>query len=329
MRSPSLRVLTYHRVLEPTPAEPVDPSLISATPAVFDRQMRHLAGRYRAVSAEEVLDAARGGRPLPPRAVLVTFDDAYRDFREIAWPILRRHRIPATVFVPTAFPDHPEREFWWDRVYRAAVTSRRAALDLPPLGLLPLDTPQRRRASIRVMQRFLIAIPHAEAMPLAERICDELGGVAALRGEVLSWGELRALARDGVALCAHTRTHPALDQIPIEQARAEIRGAYEDLRRQIGASLPILAYPFGAHSDRVVEVAGQEGFELALTCLDGHNPTPFREPLRLRRTNITTRTSPLVFGFRLLKVFSYVDRWRHRSGGAPPGPERQPGAAAV
>jgi peptidoglycan/xylan/chitin deacetylase (PgdA/CDA1 family) len=326
MKKAGLRVLTYHRVLEPTHVATTDSSLISATPADFDRQMGYLAAYYRAVSAEEVLDAARSGRSLPERAVLVTFDDAYRDFGEIAWPILRRHGIPATVFVPTAFPDHPEREFWWDRIYRAAISSTRTDLQLSPLGVLPLDTPQRRRASIRAIQNHLKGMPHTEAMERAELICQELGGVEALPGEVLSWSELRRLAKEGVTLCAHTRTHPALNQLALPDARAEIRGAHEDLLREIGRSPALFAYTYGAHSEGVMHVLQDEGFELAVTCLEGHNEMPFREPLRLRRTNITMRTSPFIFGLRLLKMFSYVDRWRHRSSGPAP---QQRGAAAV
>ena len=312
MRRPVLRVLTYHRVLDPAGAAASDPALVSATPAVFDRQMRHLAERYRPVSAEAVLAAARGERALPHRAVLVTFDDAYRDFGEVAWPILRRRGIPATVFVPTAYPGEPAREFWWDRLHRAASASRCASLDLAPLGSLPLDGVEARRASIRALQDYLKRAPHAEAMLLVERICAALGEVAPARGEVLGWGELRELAREGVALCAHTRTHPVLDRIPLAEARAEIRGSRDDLLREIGSSPPLFAYPFGAFDAAVAEVVREEGFELAVTCLDGHNPLPFREPARLTRTNITTRTSPLIFALRLLPLFAHLDRWRHR-----------------
>jgi peptidoglycan/xylan/chitin deacetylase (PgdA/CDA1 family) len=300
-------------VLDPVDGLGTDPSLISATRAGFDRQMRHLVERYHPVSADEVLAAARGARSLPHRAVLVTFDDAYRDFGEIAWPILRRHGVPATVFVPTAYPDHPEREFWWDRLYRAASTSRCAALDVAPLGTLPLDSAERRRASIRTLQNHLKRVPHAEALLLMERICADLGEGAPVPGQVLGWSDLRALAREGVALCAHTRTHPALDQLPLAEARAEIRGSREDLLREIGGSPPIFAYPFGGLNAAVADVVREEGFELAVTCLDGHNPLPFREPVRLTRTNITRRTSPLIFALRLLPLFDHVDRWRHRA----------------
>jgi hypothetical protein len=106
-RRPDLfRVLMYHRVDEPDAHPALYPGLISATPAAFDQQMRYLAGNYRVLSMPEVLDACRTRTALPPRAVVITFDDAYCDFAEHAWPTLQRYSLPATLLVPTAFPDH-------------------------------------------------------------------------------------------------------------------------------------------------------------------------------------------------------------------------------
>src|SRR3954452_21146204 len=95
-----LAVLMYHRIGDPATAPP---GLVSATPATFRRQMRWLADSGRAVSLADVLAARAGTSSLPPRAVLVTFDDGYADFAEHAWPVLRSFGIPVTLFVPTAF----------------------------------------------------------------------------------------------------------------------------------------------------------------------------------------------------------------------------------
>ena len=103
MRSPrSFTVLTYHRVgdLDSGP-----PGIVSCTPEQFERHMRWLGGSGRAVPLSALLQARAEGRALPRGSVLVTFDDAYEDFRDEAWPVLRRHGVPVTLFVPTAFPD--------------------------------------------------------------------------------------------------------------------------------------------------------------------------------------------------------------------------------
>ena len=307
-----LRVLTYHRVAPVNNGLMLNPRLISATPETFAQQLAYLAKNYQVVSIEEVLEAVEKGARLPGRAVLLTFDDAYVDFGEIAWPMLKRYRLPATLFVPTAYPDHPERSFWWDLLYRAVTYSSEVDLCDTALGSLPLGTPLQRQMTLRRMQSYLKTIPYEKAMELVDAFCARLGNARAAQRSVLSWKELRQLANDGVALGAHSRSHAILTQLPSEKVREEVVRSQEDLRREIGRVLPIFCYPNGSHDDRVTKILRKEGFRLAFTTLDGHNDLSSAEPLRLRRTNITRRTSLPIFRLRLLRVVSYVDMWRHR-----------------
>ena len=79
----SLSVFMYHRIAEVEDRPDLDPSLLSATPAEFERQISYLAATERTISLADLLAA----RPVPSSlrgAVLVTFDDAYLDFAEHA-----------------------------------------------------------------------------------------------------------------------------------------------------------------------------------------------------------------------------------------------------
>ena len=72
-------------------------------PAEFAAQMEYLAAAgYRTVTAAELAGREPGG-PVPPRAVVLTFDDAYTDFYSAALPVLRAHGFRATLYVPTGF----------------------------------------------------------------------------------------------------------------------------------------------------------------------------------------------------------------------------------
>ena len=311
-RGSVLRVLTYHRVADPKDSDMLDPSLISATPAIFEQQMRYLAKHYQVVSIEEALAAVENGTCIPDRAVLITFDDAYSDFAEYAWPILRRYRLPATLFVPTAYPDQPDRCFWGDRLHRAFSHTSQTELSLTTIGSLPFGTSQERRQSLKRLQSYLKSMPHTEAMALVDDVCSRLDGNRIVQKSVLSWEELRRFARERITLGAHTRTHPIMTQLSPEQVREEIVGSQSDLRHEIGHVLPVFCYPSGAHNDTVVNILKQEGFVMAFTTLDGHNDLHRTHLLRLRRTNITQRTSPFIFRIRLLRWATYVDAWRHR-----------------
>jgi glycosyltransferase involved in cell wall biosynthesis/peptidoglycan/xylan/chitin deacetylase (PgdA/CDA1 family)/SAM-dependent methyltransferase len=108
-------VLMYHRIAEHCP-----PALrrYCVTPDAFEAQLRFLRRHgYHAISLGD-LDAHMGsGRPLPGRPVLITFDDGYRDFHDLAWPILQRNDFTAEVFLAT---DQVGSTAAWDAEHEAA-----------------------------------------------------------------------------------------------------------------------------------------------------------------------------------------------------------------
>jgi peptidoglycan/xylan/chitin deacetylase (PgdA/CDA1 family) len=285
-----LAVLTYHRVDTPESRPDLLPWLISATPDDFAAQMADLAHHYTPVSMIQVLDALPDPRRLPPRAVLVTFDDAYADFDRHAWPILRAAGVPATLFVPTAFPDASGPGFWWDRLWAALATTTQRELDDPPRPALRLDDADGRRAAMSTLRDRIKGMAHDRAMAEVERLVGVLGAPPApATPAVLRWDDLRRLAAEGVTLAPHTRTHPLLDRVSLEAAIEEIAGARDDLEREVGSAPRVLAYPSGAHGGDAVEAARRAGMVLAVTTERGGNDLRNSDPLRIRRINVGRR----------------------------------------
>lgn len=280
-----LPVLTYHRVDDPAGSPLLYPGLISAAPAEFEDQMRFLSSNYRPLSLPELLAVRRGEERLPLRSVMVTFDDAYQDFAEHAWPVLRRHGIPVALFVPTAYPGASRKAFWWDRLYGALVSTRRRVPIATPAGELSLATDGDGLRTFRRLRGFLKGLPHEEAMGVVDELCAELGSPAPGTA-VLDWGELRTLHADGVVLAPHSRTHPLLNRLPVEAARGEIVGSLEDLEREIGSTPRVFAYPGGGHDANVERILEEEGFEVAFATSRGTNDLRRDRWLSLRRINV-------------------------------------------
>jgi peptidoglycan/xylan/chitin deacetylase (PgdA/CDA1 family) len=294
-----LAVLTYHRVDDAARRPDLLPGLVSATPATFATQIEVLAERYRPVSMAEVLEALPDPRRLPPRAVLVTFDDAYADFAEHAWPVLVSASVPATMFVPTAFPGQPAMRFWWDRLWDALRTTALPEVPDSPCGHLPLGNPKERGAAMRALRGWLKGRPHGLAMSGVDRLVEALlpDGEPGRGPSVLGWDDLRRLAGAGLTLAPHTRTHALLDRVPAETAIEEIAGSREDLEREVGPVPAVLAYPSGAHDGEAVEAARWAGMVLAVTTERGGNDMRRADPLRIRRINVGGRAhAPLVRG---------------------------------
>ena len=309
-----LATLTYHRVADPGDTPELDPALVSALPHEFEAQLEYLLASRPVVGLDAVLAASRGEAELPPGAVLLTFDDAYRDFGEHAWPVLRRLGLPVTLFVPTAYPGDPARAFWWDRVHQA-ISATDADSVATPVGRLPLGTARAREAAVAVLRRELSGLPHADALGAVDRLVSELGGRTPTN-TVLGWAELRKLAAEGVTLAPHTRTHPLLNRVSEQVAREELAGSAADLVREIGSVPPVLAYPGGGHSDEVVRIAAETGYELAFTTGRGLNDLDRSDRLRLRRINVGRQSSAALIRAQLLG-WAGLRRPRGRSVSAP------------
>ncbi|MBI2737330.1 MAG: glycosyltransferase [Rhodospirillales bacterium] len=98
-RTERLPILLYHRIADDGPHAL---ARYRQRPAAFAEQIRWLRRHgYHAVTSDDVLRHLTSGRPFEGRPVLISFDDAYRDFHDTAWPILRAHDFTAEIFVVT------------------------------------------------------------------------------------------------------------------------------------------------------------------------------------------------------------------------------------
>lgn len=292
-------ILTYHRVDEPGARPYLHPGLIGATPATFEAQLRDLAARTNPISVDDLRAAVRGERVLPHRPLLVTFDDAYEDFAEHAWPRLRRHGIPATLFVPTAYPGEPGRRFWWDRLSHALRTTVRPSIEVQGTTYV-LDDETARLATFRRLRAMIKAAPHEAAMRLVDRWCETLGLPDAPSG-ILDWSGLRSLAAEGVTMAPHTRTHPLLTRVDGSGLVAEIDGSRADLEHEIGAIPPVFAYPSGEHDETVVDALRKRNVELAFTTHRGLVDLHRADRLRLQRINVGGGTSRAALRLQLIR----------------------------
>jgi len=99
-------VLTYHHIGD-------SPEWYYLSAADFDRQMAFIKKEgYTAISVVELTAALAGSRPLPPKPIVITFDDGYEDNWTVATPILEKHGLRATFFVVTGKIGKPEYMTW-------------------------------------------------------------------------------------------------------------------------------------------------------------------------------------------------------------------------
>jgi peptidoglycan/xylan/chitin deacetylase (PgdA/CDA1 family) len=106
-------VLMYHYIrVNPNPRDRLGYSL-SVTPAMFHAQMAYLArNHYHTVTLSQAVQAIRSHRALPPRSVVLTFDDGYADFFTTAIPEMQRYGFTATDYVVPGLIGRPSFMTW-------------------------------------------------------------------------------------------------------------------------------------------------------------------------------------------------------------------------
>ena len=305
-----LRVLTYHRISDPIQSCQDYPGAISADVDQFSRQMEYVANHCQAISLERLSWHRQTQSPLPKRSVLITFDDAYRDFQDLALPVLAKHQLPSVLFVPTAFPGASSRAFWRDRLYRA-VMGADADMEIRfDEECVRLGCESARQQIFCRLRDQVKRLEHGKAMQLVDDVCEQLKAQPA-PNLVLDWDQLRSLPSQGVAIGTHSHRHPLMNRITQAEALEEIRTSARHIESQLGEPATAFAFPNGSHNTDVSGLLEGEGFEFGFTTCRGVNHLKRDDPFRLRRINVGRRTDATPIRIQMTPQFRYLDAiWR-------------------
>jgi peptidoglycan/xylan/chitin deacetylase (PgdA/CDA1 family) len=263
---PRFQIIGYHKVSPDSHPffEPVEP-------AVFEQQMQFLKDSYNVVELQELVTRSQRGQ-LPERAVAITFDDGYRDNYEYAFPILKKHGLPATVFVATAAINNATT-LWHDRIFDAFRFTTKRPEELTSQVSSAID--KARQLWGDPLWEFVENLETELEPDFTDRP----------RASMLTWEQIRAMHGSGVQFGSHTVNHPILSRLPKDQIEFELRQSQAELSGELGTPITSFAYPNGRASDYNDEVKSalkRCGYTCAVTALSGFN-TASTDPLELRR----------------------------------------------
>lgn len=279
-------ILAYHRVLDPAlhDLSAVEPGMY-VTKDTFSDHLELLLEQYRVLSLSELVRYLLTGEEVPRYSVVLTFDDGWRDNFESAYPLLLRHGLPATIFVPSALIGTDHR-FWFSRatVAAAEIWRRRETLvrefpeeKMPPAAdFLPRLLVRQKRRSMFLFQlvdgcKDVPPDEREEVVAFLEMIA---GPRRSVRRELVNWDELRRMAGDVFEVGSHGANHLILTEVDAETANRELVESRRILGDQLGRSVTTLCYPDGAYDDRIVRLAGQAGYACAVTTEPGFAHPP-------------------------------------------------------
>jgi peptidoglycan/xylan/chitin deacetylase (PgdA/CDA1 family) len=257
---------------------------LEITPGFLDRAIRALKRwKYDIVSIDEVCRravtlAAR------QRFVCLTFDGCYKDIITSAYPVLSRHGVPFTVYVPTAFPDGIG-EAWWLALERVIAQEQRISL---VMGREEMHFNIARTAEkyqlYDFLSRWLHSLEPSDLSAAIKDLCTRYAvDLAALSREAsLDWRDLATLAADPlVTLGGATVNFPVLSNVKDIAARREMTMGRAVVESALQRDVRHFAYPFGDRKSwqrKHMAMAEEAGFVSAASATPdiiepaGHTP---------------------------------------------------------
>jgi peptidoglycan/xylan/chitin deacetylase (PgdA/CDA1 family) len=306
----TVSILTYHHVADHDPSYPYDPDVADATPAQFRWQMQALARHCTPIGIDDLLRSVERGTPLPRNAVVVTFDDGYQSCHDVALPILRAVGIRATFFIATEYVNE-RKLYWWERVTLLLNRATRSGTVTYPrrIELSPRDPATRQWVLDTIkdtpnleLDRFLGGVADALGVTWSPEIEAEYAD-----GLIMTWDQIRALARAGMDIESHTRTHRVLQTLDDAALHSELAGSRADLEAQLGRPVRAVAYPVGRRIgrglQRIRRALATAGYKLGLSNASGINKiwphsvtslVPF-DPFDVRRLGLDRSMSDAMF----------------------------------
>ena len=248
----SFRVIAFHDVRANVRASfETSPEATAVDERTFAETLAWLQyNGHHPVSLQQIVDARAGGKPLPPKPVLLTFDDGYRSAYTKVFPLLKRYNYPALFALVTSWLEVPEGQpvHWGDKpAPRENFLLWSEAAEMARSGLVEFAS-------------------HSDAM--------HTGILANPQGNMLP------------AAATH-RYDPKTgryedDAAYTQRIESDLRRSRELIEKRTGAKVRSMVWPYGAYNAAALKASERAGMPITLTLDDGSN-TPTVPLARVRR----------------------------------------------
>jgi biofilm PGA synthesis lipoprotein PgaB len=231
----SYRVLCYHDVPEDVRVNP-DPYAVDSAQLVAQFAWLRENG-YRVVSLDDVIAAREGRRPLPAKAVMLTFDDGYRSFYTRVFPLLKLFNYPAIVALSGRWLDAAPGEtveYEGKQVARERFLSWEQIREMAESGLVEMAS------HTYDLHRGIPANPQGSLVP---------------------------------AVIAYRYDNGSYEDEPAHMARLRADFARNStlIESKTGRRPRVMVWPFGRDSMRAIEVARELGMPVTMSLASGAN----------------------------------------------------------
>jgi len=293
-------VLMYHRVLDKEEiSSSYSQNCIIVSKKSFAAQMKYLQSHLNAISLDDTIHSLKNKTPFPPKCCLVTFDDGWKDNYQNAYSILRKHKIPATIFLPTDYIG-TNKHFWQERLNKSLIRLYQHCTK---------DISYRNKALKRFQNDELSKILYSNQNDVKENIASFISKnkkqgqakVDAVMQQIedfsevssanedqdrdfMSWEEIKEMAGDGIKFGSHGKSHTILTEAIVD-LHQELSASKSTIESHLSLTIKSFSYPNGDYTNKITGQARQHGYEIAFGTEPGFI-TREDNPYTLKRINI-------------------------------------------
>lgn len=297
-RGDCVSIVCLHGVHTREMAAVCPPPSSSVSAESFESNIRAVARHHRIISLSDAVQMLSGNRPWEPRCAVLTFDDSLKCTVDVAFPILSRLGLTATVFVSTAAIESGAA-YWWLRLDHAFHRARqtRAEVTLPGHGTRVVD--RSNSSTLAHLKSALRRTPADVRDAAVASVEDQLGvrldnlAVQYPHACTMSWHDVRQAIQRGFSIGSHTVTHPNLAILSPEQRRLELTESKREIEKQTGVPCRHFCYPYGGLTADVAAEVKTCGYEAATTTVGPGRNSPGADLFTLRRYAIPAAAAKL------------------------------------
>jgi peptidoglycan/xylan/chitin deacetylase (PgdA/CDA1 family) len=302
LRKRGICVLALHRVLseEETVRTNSPPGMVLRR-KTFEKMLEFLNREFHIVSLDGFLERISSHHADPKPLCLLTFDDGWRDNYTTAYPLLRKFKCPAVIFLVTGFVGK-SGGFWVEELRRAWQDTERQKQIRKQFS--SVFSPGSTAIGIETIIEHLKHMPaKGRQEALAESIeCVDGDG----SDQLLNWQEIAAMCCDGIDFGSHTVTHPLLIYEDDQVVEYELSASKQAIEAKLGKKVQAFAYPNGTWDERIHDLVQKLGYGCAFITRRGwhHQGDDVYKIRRIilheaRVTGLGGRFSPAVLSLRL------------------------------
>jgi peptidoglycan/xylan/chitin deacetylase (PgdA/CDA1 family) len=248
----------------------------------FSDQIKYLKNHYNILSLNELVQHYKKRTNIPKNSVVITMDDGYRSNWTIAYPILRKFNVPATIFITTDFVDKA-KHLWVDRLEYAIEKSLSDKIVLRiadnTFEYSLQDTQSKIEACKDIKQRLKVLEEDDKEKFLIK--IEKIIGREFIKVNApsiyqpLRWKEISKMSANGLILIgSHTCSHAILSRCTRVKLNDEIVLSKKVLEEKTGKKCDHFCYPNGEKGDFdeiTKDCLRKAGFFSALTTITGMN----------------------------------------------------------